>query len=101
MSLKMTAKIGASVGLATCAAVMALMWYGVSGVLYLGHTDFMYVLWPSSLILVGGWRTTPFGIAITTFSVLVNCATYAAAGILLRWGIQSLAGLWRAEQQSR
>ena len=65
-------------GLCVSLAVLTLMWFGVSGVLNLGHTDLMYVFWPSSLMLTVGWRSTPLGIAITVVSVALNCSLYMA-----------------------
>jgi hypothetical protein len=32
----------------------------------------MYVFWPSSVMLVVGWRTTILGIMITALSVVIN-----------------------------
>lgn len=89
MSLKLTGAIGAALGLAVCAGILSLMWFGVSGVLYLGHTDLTYVLWPSSVVLVGGWKTTAPGITITVYPVLTNFLIYAGIAILLRWGTMS------------
>jgi hypothetical protein len=68
------------------------MWFRVSGVLRVGHTELMYVLWPSSVMLIVGWRSTLPGIAITLFSVILNCVTYITVVLLLRAGISLLAG---------
>jgi hypothetical protein len=65
-------------------AVLTLMWVGVSGVLNIGHTDLMYVFWPSSLMLTAGWRSTPLGIASTVVSVSLNCLLYLAVAYGLR-----------------
>ena len=87
MGRRLTALLGATVGLIVCAGVLALMWFGVSGVLNVGNTNLMYVLWPSSIVLVGGWHTTRLGIAITIYSVMTNCLIYAGLALLLRWVI--------------
>jgi hypothetical protein len=70
--------IGVVVGLCVSIAVLALLWFGVAGVLVVGHTDLMYVFWPSSLMLTTGWRTTLPGIGTTVVSVAVNCLLYMA-----------------------
>ncbi len=70
-----------------CAVVLTLMGLGVSGVL----GDLTYVIWPSSVILLVTWRTTPLGIAVTAFSVLLNCASYVAVALLGRTLIRSAA----------
>jgi len=87
MGRGLTALLGAAIGLLVCAGVLALMWFGVSGVLNVGDTNLMYVFWPSSIILVGGWHTTKLGIAITVYSVVTNCLIYAGVALLMRWGV--------------
>jgi hypothetical protein len=37
-----------------------------------GRADLMYVFWPSSVMLVVGWRATILGIMITAWSVVIN-----------------------------
>ena len=39
---------GGIVGLLVSGVVLALLWFGVAGVLGVGGTDLMSVLWPSS-----------------------------------------------------
>lgn len=91
MGTKSIAVFGATVGLLVAGAILVLLWLGVSGILKAGQTDVMYVLWPSSLILVAGWRTTSVGILIALLAVLVNCALYACLATLLRSGIGLVA----------
>jgi hypothetical protein len=91
MGMKLATMLGVAIGLMVSGSVLALLWFGVSGVLEVGHTDLMYVLWPSSLVLVGGWHTTPFGILITIFAIVTNCFLYAAVTLLLRWIIGRVA----------
>jgi hypothetical protein len=93
MGLKLTAVFGAAIGLVVSGGVLVLLWLGLSGVLEVGRTDLMYVLWPSSLVLVGGWHTTPLGILITICSVVTNCLLYAGVALMLRWGIDLIAKL--------
>ncbi len=89
VSERVTILGGIIVGLAVSSAILVLMGFGVSGVLRLENgTDLMYVLWPSSLILVGGWRTTAAGILITVFSVAANCAMYVCLALALRFAIR-------------
>ncbi len=58
---------------------LALLWFGVAGVLYTGNTNLMHVFWPSSVMLVGGWCCTVPGIMITASSVVINCSLYMGA----------------------
>jgi len=77
--------VGGTVGLLVSSVVLALLWFGVSGVLIIGKTDLMYVFWPSSVMLVTGWRSTIPGMMITASSVVINCLLYMAfAYALLR-----------------
>jgi hypothetical protein len=50
MHSKLVACLGAAIGLLVSGSVLALMWFGVSGVLRTGNTDLMYVFWPSSVV---------------------------------------------------
>jgi len=74
---------GGIVGLSVSGVVLALLWFGVSGVLIVGRTDLMYVFWPSSVMLVVGWRSTIPGIMITASSVVINCLLYMALAYAL------------------
>lgn len=91
MSLKLTAVLGAAIGLLVSGGILVLLWCGVSGILQGGRTDLMYVLWPSSLVLVGGWHTTIVGILITICAILINCLLYAGAALVLRCGFVLIA----------
>src|ERR1039457_4691054 len=84
MTKRQTAIMGGVVGFLVSIAVLVLLWYGVSGVLYVGHTDYMYVVWPSSVMLVVGWRRTVPGGMLMASSVAINCLIYAAIALLLR-----------------
>lgn len=53
MSARLRVEVGGCIGLGVCGVILCLLWFGVSRVLGVGHTDLMYVLWPSSVILVG------------------------------------------------
>jgi hypothetical protein len=92
---KNAALLGASVGFTLSACVLALLWFGVSGVLRVGDTNFVYPMWPSWVMLVGGWRTTIPGIMITVSSVAINCLMYAVIALLLRMTSVKLWGLRR------
>lgn len=96
MRIRSTILVGGITGLVVSCGVLALVWFGVSGVLRVGHTDLMYVLWPSSLILIGGWHTTQLGIILTICSVIVNCLMYVGLGLVIRWAIN-----WMAKSVSR
>ena len=70
--------VGGTVGLLVSSALLALLWFGAAGVLVIGKTDLMYVFWPSSVMLVTGWRSTIPGMMITASSVVINCLLYMA-----------------------
>jgi ABC-type Fe3+ transport system permease subunit len=70
--------IGIVVGFCVSIAVLTLMWFGVAGVLNVGHTNLMYLFWPSSRLLTVSWRSTLFGMATTIVSVAINCVLYMA-----------------------
>jgi hypothetical protein len=76
--------IGSAFGLIASCVVIVLMWYGVSGILICGQIDFMYVLWPVSVMLPGDWLKTIPGLITTVFLVMINCVTYSAFALLLR-----------------
>ncbi len=84
MTTRVVLIVGAIVGLLVSSAVLALMWFGVAGVLYVGRTDLMRIFWPSSVILTVGWRTTIPGIMITASSVVINCMLYMALAYAIR-----------------
>ena len=84
MTTRQVLLAGGIVGLSVSGVVLALLWFGVSGVLTAGRTDLMYVFWPSSVMLVVGWRSTIQGLMITASSVVINCLLYMALAYALR-----------------
>ncbi len=92
---KAAALLGASVGLTISFAVLALLWFGVLGVLTIKGVDLIYIAWPSSIILTVGWRSTPHGVATTIISVM-NCGLYGIIGILLRAAIAKMVVQWKS-----
>jgi hypothetical protein len=86
MTTRQVLIVGGIVGLLVSSAVLALLWFGVAGVLVIGKIDLMYVCWPSSVMLVTGWRSTIPGMMITASSVVINGLLYMAfAYALLRF----------------
>ncbi len=76
--------IGSAFGLIAACVVIVLWCYGVAGILIYGQIDFMYVLWPVSLMLPGDWLRTIPGLITTALLVMINCLTYSAFALLLR-----------------
>ena len=76
MTTRFVLSIGGAIGLAVSCIVLALLWYGFSGLLVFGHTNLRHFLWPSFIMLTNGWRSTPAGILITVSSVAINCLLY-------------------------
>ncbi len=91
--MKITFVVGAVAGLIVSGAILTLLWFGVSGVLTVGHTDLMYVFWPSSIMLLGDWCTTPAGIMITVSSVAINCLLYGVVAVSVHFLIRGLGRL--------
>jgi len=78
MTTKQVLLSGGAVGFCVSIAVLALFWFGVAGVLNVGRTDLMYILWPSSLMLTSNWHSTVAGAATAVLSVGINCLLYMA-----------------------
>jgi hypothetical protein len=86
MTTRQVLIVGGIVGLIVSNAVLALLWFGVAGILNVGDTNLMYVFWPSSMMLLVGWRSI-HGMVITAMSVAINCLLYMAFSYaLLRVG---------------
>jgi hypothetical protein len=62
MTTRQVLIVGGIVGLLVSTVVLALIWFGVGGVLNVGGTHLMYAFWPSSVMLVVGWRSTIPGV---------------------------------------
>ena len=90
MTTKRVLLAGVAVGFCVSIAVLVLLWFGVAGVLNIGRTDLMYILWPSSLILTSGWRSSFVGVATTVVSVGVNCLLYMAGAYGLYCVVRTL-----------
>ena len=97
MTTRQVALIGGAVGLVLSIATLVFLAWGVPAVLLSGDLDWIHVLWPSSRMLVVGWRTTTVGILITLYAVAINCLTYAAMGMGLRVILQSLGGRMKGQ----
>ena len=73
-------------GLLVSSAVLILLWYGVSSVLFVNHTNLKHLLWPSSIMLTADWCCTVPGVMITASSVAINCLLYMAIAYSL-WAV--------------
>jgi hypothetical protein len=93
MTIRQLLLSAATIGLVVSIATLTLIGFGVAGVLTVHHIDLMYVVWPSSLILTTGWRTTVHGITLTVASVFLNCLTYSVIAVLLRASLRSVLNL--------
>jgi hypothetical protein len=91
MSARQVVIVGSVVGLLVSSAVLTLLWFGVAGVLVVGKTDLMYVFWPASVMLVGGWRSTVPGVMITASAVAINCLLYMAVAYSIRVVVRIIA----------
>jgi hypothetical protein len=89
LTTRQIAIVGGTVGLLVSGAVLVLLWFGVASILATVHTDLMYLLWPSSLMLTVTWDKTLFGITLTVISVALNILMYGVIAILLQTVIKS------------
>jgi hypothetical protein len=74
------ALVGAALGLLVSVTILSFLWrYGILEWRIGGSKslDLTLLLWPSSVMLVDGWRRTVPGILITLPSVVINCLIYA------------------------
>jgi len=95
LTTRQVAIVGGTVGLFVSGAVLVLIWFGVSGALAIGHTDLMYLLWPSSLLLTITWDRTLIGITLTVISVALNILMYGVIAILLEKAFR--LSLWKSD----
>jgi hypothetical protein len=91
MTTRQVLIVGGIVGLLVSSAVLALIWFGVAGVLVVGKIDLMYVFWPASVMLVVGWCRTIPGMMITASAVAINCLLYMAVAYSLRVVVRLIA----------
>jgi len=83
------------VGLIASAVELALIRFGVLGVLRADGIDFVHILWPSSVMLISRWCTVQ-GLLITVSSIAINCLLYVAIALLLRAGVRLMVKLSRS-----
>ena len=74
---------GGVVGLGVSSVVLALLWFGVAGILVISNINLRHMFWPSSVMLVVGWRSTIPGMMITASAVAINCLLYMALAYAL------------------
>ena len=91
MTAKQLTLAGAGLGLLVSVTILSFLWlYGIFEWRIGGPEgfDMTLLLWPSSVMLIDGWRRTVPGILITLSSVLINSLLYAglawAAGSVIR-----------------
>jgi hypothetical protein len=77
--------LGGCVGLVGPFVVIALMsFYGVWEIMKIGPTDLRVILWPFSVMLIGGWCSTIPGVLITIAAISYNCLLYVAIALAIR-----------------
>jgi hypothetical protein len=89
MTSRQAALAGGGAGLIVSAAILLLMAYGVSGVMSSFGPDLRAILWPGSLALTVGWRSTASGVLITTVAVVSNVILYSIVAVVLRGSIHA------------
>jgi len=88
VKLNASAITGATAGLLSSITIIGFLYFHMWGVLTIGRTDLSRVLWPSLIMLTGGWRTTAAGIMITVLSVIINCLLYATIAVVIHVSAQ-------------
>jgi hypothetical protein len=78
-------------GLAVPALVLLGLAFGATGVLTLrGGTNLVPILWPFSLMLIGGWHSKGIEALLAAISVALNCATYIGVALGVRLGVRAM-----------
>ena len=77
MTGRQAAILGGGMGLTVSAVILALMWWGVSGVLFVSNIDLASVFWPSFFLLTTRWHSSVHGAVITLCAIAINCVIYA------------------------
>jgi hypothetical protein len=89
MNTRVTALLGASLGLIVCSTILTfLRLYGIIEWRIGEAIDLTRVLWPSSVMLTVTWCSTLPGILITISSVAINCLLYAGIAVGIRTALQ-------------
>ncbi len=81
-------------GLTFSAVILALVWWGVSGVLFVGSVDLASVFWPSFFLLTTGWQSSAPGAVITLCAIAINCLIYALLALALWAAVRSIFARW-------
>ena len=92
MTTRQALLTGVTVGFCVSVAVLALLWFGVAGILMVGQTDLMQIFWPSSLMLTVDWRSTVPGVVATVASVTINCLLYMIVAYALHRVVRIVRG---------
>ena len=94
MTGRQAAILGGAVGLTVSAVILAVVWWGVSGILFVGNVDLASVFWPSFFLLTTNWHSSVPGVAITLFAIAINCLIYALLALALWAAVRSIFARW-------
>ena len=94
MTGRQAAILGGTAGLAVSAVILALVWRGVSGLLFVGSVDLAGVFWPSFFLLTTSWHSSVPGAVITLCAVAINCLFYALFALALWATVRSIFARW-------
>jgi hypothetical protein len=91
---RQAAILGGAVGLTISAVILALVWWGVSGILFVGSVDLASVFWPSFFLLTTNWHSSVPGATITLLAIAINCLIYALLALALWAAVRSIFARW-------
>jgi len=91
---RQVAILGGAVGLMVSAVILALVWWGVSGVLFVGNVDLASVFWPSFFLLTTSWHSSVPGAVITLCAIAINCLIYALLALALWAAVRNIFARW-------
>lgn len=94
MTGRQAAILGGAVGLTVSAVILALVWSGVSGVLFVGSVDLASVFWPSFFLLTTGWHSSVPGAVIILCALAINCLIYALLALALWAAARNISARW-------
>lgn len=84
MVMKKTIIVGGLIGLIVPIITIVILWFGLGFGISIDGINITNLLWPSSIMLIRGWRSTLPGVMITLSSIVINCLLYAGVLLLMR-----------------
>lgn len=93
MTKRQAAVLGGGIGLTVSGVILAIVWLGVSGVLFVANVDLASVFWPSFFLLTTSWHSSIPGAVMTLCAIAINCLIYALLALAL-WAVVRTISRW-------